>query len=133
MQTLRSLVCASVLAGATLFTAASFAAPPFVGPNVIWSRARWPEGDPFLTKQNEASIAVSSRNPRHLFGGANDYRLVPVEIAEELDEPEAWIQLYKSFDGGATWRSTPSAGVRSTSPRVTIPSEANRTPQGAEA
>ena len=30
-------------------------------------------------------------------GGSNDYRLVPVEIAEELDEPEAWLTLYKSL------------------------------------
>ncbi len=71
---------------------------------------KWPEGDPFLTKQNEPSIAVSSRNPRHLLAGSNDYRLVPVEIAEELDDPEAWVQIYKSIDGGATWRATPLGG-----------------------
>jgi hypothetical protein len=71
---------------------------------------KWPNGDPFLTKQNEPSIAVSSRNPRHLFAGSNDYRLVPVAIAEELDDPEAWVQIYKSIDGGATWRATPLGG-----------------------
>ena len=37
---------------------------------------RFPEGDRFLTKQNEVSLAVSSRNPRHLMAGSNDYRLV---------------------------------------------------------
>src|ERR1700750_1996214 len=86
-------------------------AQPAVGPNVnMVSGTRWPEGDPFLTKQNEPSIAVSSRNPRHMFGACNDYRLVPVETAEKLDEPEAWLQIYKSVDGGLTWRSTPLGG-----------------------
>src|SRR5262252_2085484 len=83
-------------------------AQPAVGPNVnMVTGTRWPEGDPFLTKQNEPSLAVSSRNPRHLMAGSNDYRLVPVEIAEELDDPEAWVQVYKSLDGGETWYSAP--------------------------
>src|SRR5581483_3454457 len=87
------------------------AAPPVVGPNVnMVSGTKFPEGDPFLTKQNEPSLAASSRNSRHLLAGSNDYRLVPVEIAEELDEPEAWITLYKSLDGGTTWRSVVLGG-----------------------
>jgi len=88
-----------------------FAAPPAVGPNVnMVTGTQWPEGDPFLTKQNEPSLAISSRNSRHLLAGANDYRLVPVGIAEALDDPEAWIQVYKSVDGGQSWRSTPLGG-----------------------
>ena len=87
------------------------AAPPSVGPNVnIVQGTKWPQGDPFLTKQNEESHAISSRNPRHLLAASNDYRLVPVEIAEQLDDPEAWVQVYKSIDGGATWRSAPIGG-----------------------
>lgn len=102
---------ASVLAGASLFATASLAAPPFVGPNVnMVQGTKWPSGDPFLTKQNEESHAISSRNPRHILAGSNDYRLVPVEIAEELDDPEAWVTIYKSIDGGATWRSTVVGG-----------------------
>src|SRR6476469_1467937 len=93
---------------------------PVAGPNVnMVSGTKWPQGDPFLTKQNEPSIAVSSRNPRHLLAGSNDYRLVPVAIAEQLDDPEAWIQVYKSVDGGESWFSTPLGGCPLTTPECT--------------
>jgi hypothetical protein len=94
-----------------LFASAVLIAGPVVGPNVnMVSGTKWPEGDPFLTKQNEPSLAVSSRNSRHLLAGSNDYRLVPVEVAEALDDPEAWLTIYKSVDGGASWRATPIGG-----------------------
>ena len=42
-------------------------------------------GDPYLQRQNEPSIVVSTRNPLHLLAGANDYRTVDIPIlAEEL-------------------------------------------------
>src|SRR5512136_2822606 len=72
-----------------------------------------PWGDPWLQRQNEPSIAVSSRNPLHLFAGANDYRTIdmpdlanqkvpglPVQIAAARD---AWLGIFKSFDGGQSW------------------------------
>jgi uncharacterized protein YjbI with pentapeptide repeats len=62
-------------------------------------------GDPFLQRQNEPSIAVSSRNPCHLLAGANDYRLVDVEDAAG-EVGDAWLGVFKSFDCGATWTST---------------------------
>ncbi len=62
-------------------------------------------GDPFLQRQNEPSIAVSSRNPCHLLAGANDYRAVDVEEAAG-EVGDAWLGVFKSFDCGATWRST---------------------------
>jgi hypothetical protein len=71
---------------------------------------KFPEGDPSLTKQNEESHAVSSRNARHLLGAANDYRQVPVLAAEGLRGGKAWVSLYKSVDGGESWRSTPLGG-----------------------
>ncbi len=62
-------------------------------------------GDPFLQRQNEPSIAVSSRNPCHLLAGANDYRGVDVEEAAG-EVGDAWLGVFKSFDCGATWTST---------------------------
>ena len=47
-------------------------------------------GDPFLQRQNEPSIAVSSRNPCHLLAGANDYRFVDVETAAG-EVGDAWL------------------------------------------
>ena len=62
-------------------------------------------GDPFLQRQNEPSIAVSSRNPCHLLAGANDYRAVDLEEAAG-ERGDAWLGVFKSFDCGATWTST---------------------------
>ena len=42
------------------------------------SGTQWPGGDPFLQRQNEPSIAVSSANSQHLLAGANDYRTVDI-------------------------------------------------------
>ena len=62
-------------------------------------------GDPFLQRQNEPSVAVSSRNPCHLLAGANDYRAVDIEEAAG-EVGDAWLGVFKSFDCGATWTST---------------------------
>ena len=76
------------------------------GPNVnMVSGTQWPTGDPFLQRQNEPSMAVSTRNPLHILAGANDYRTV--DLAQELTDEtgDAWLGLFKSFDGGLTWQS----------------------------
>jgi hypothetical protein len=62
-------------------------------------------GRSFLQRQNEPSLAVSSRNPCHLLAGANDYRAVDVEDAAG-EVGDAWLGVFKSFDCGATWTST---------------------------
>jgi hypothetical protein len=70
----------------------------------------WPGGDPFLQRQNEPSIAVSSANPQHLLAGANDYRTVdipmPVVPGGKQETADAWLGVFKSYDGGQTWKST---------------------------
>src|SRR5260370_18174011 len=84
---------------------------PVAGPSVnMVSGNTWPDGDPFLQRQNEPSIAVSTRNPTHLLAGANDYRTVDLSILLSSVNPDvqvvgdAWLGVFKSFDGGQTWR-----------------------------
>src|SRR5262252_9574162 len=80
------------------------------GQNVnMVSGKQWPNGDPFLQRQNEPSMAASTRNPLHLLAGANDYRTVDIPGIKDGDEEQngdAWLGLFKSFDGGQTWSST---------------------------
>src|SRR5467141_1314974 len=78
------------------------------GQNVnMVSGTNWTNGDPFLQRQNETSIAVSSRNSSHLLGGANDYRTVDLPGLLGIDERgDAWLGLFKSFDSGRRWQST---------------------------
>lgn len=67
----------------------------------------WPGGDPFLQRQNEPSIAASTRNPLHLLAGSNDYRTVDLPGLPDGEETgDAWVSVYKSFDGGSRWSST---------------------------
>jgi hypothetical protein len=92
--------------------AAFVAAPPVAaqvaGQNVnMVSGTKWPTGDPFLQRQNEPSMAVSTRNPLHILAGANDYRSVDLEtvLSGGAETGDAWLGLFKSFDGGYTWQS----------------------------
>ena len=72
-----------------------------------------PGGDPWLQRQNEPSVAVSTRNPLHLLAGANDYRTVDMAFSEGnlpgkaqgAMAGDAWVGVYKSFDGGESWAS----------------------------
>ena len=66
------------------------------------------DGDPFLQRQNEPSIAASTRNPLHLLGGSNDYRTVDLPFPADGDEEtgDAWLGLFKSMDGGQRWTSS---------------------------
>src|SRR5574338_1465512 len=87
----------------------SITAPlPVAGQNVnMVSGTGWPGGDPFLQRQNEPSAAVSSSNPLHLLAGANDYRTVDLpSVVVDKAAGDAWLGVFKSFDGGQTWQST---------------------------
>ena len=67
----------------------------------------WPDGDPFLQRQNEPSIAASTRNQLHLVAGSNDYRTVDLPgLPDDVETGDAWVSVYKSFDGGQRWSST---------------------------
>jgi hypothetical protein len=81
---------------------------PSAGANVnMVSGTDWTTGDPFLQRQNEPSSAVSTRNPLHLLAGANDYRTVDLPGLLGIEERgDAWLGIFKSFDGGQTWQST---------------------------
>src|SRR3954447_14052378 len=72
----------------------------------------FPGGDPYLQRQNESSMAVSTRNPQHLLAGANDYRSVDIPFPPdtqngiEKETGDAWLGVFTSLDGGQTWSST---------------------------
>ncbi len=71
------------------------------------SGTQWPNGDPFLQRQNEPSLAVSTRNPLHLLAGANDYRTVDLPgFTDGKVTGDAWLGIFKSRDGGLRWNST---------------------------
>ena len=96
--------------------------------NVI-SGQTWPDGDPFLQRQNEPSVAASTRNPLHLLGGSNDYRTVDIRRADwDADElGDAWLGLFKSTDGGQQWRSGLLGGYPQ-DPQCSAPTGTPRSP-----
>jgi uncharacterized protein YjbI with pentapeptide repeats len=104
----RALCAVLGLACAAAFLTAPPAAAQVAGQNVnMVSGTKWPTGDPFLQRQNEPSMAVSTRNPMHILAGANDYRSVDLEqvLSGGGETGDAWLGLFKSFDGGFTWQS----------------------------
>src|SRR5258708_1108519 len=109
---MRSFYCrGTLLAFLTIFLA-GFVVPTLhgqaAGPNVnMVSGTGWTNGDPFLQRQNEPSIAVSKRNSLNLVAGGTDYRGVDLPgLLGSAERGDAWLGLCKSFDGGQTWQST---------------------------
>src|SRR3954452_22621683 len=72
------------------------------------SGTQFPGGDPYLQRQNEPSMAASTRNPQHLFAGANDYRSVDIPITPDsaVEPGDPWMGVVGSLDGGQPWKST---------------------------
>src|SRR5579871_542851 len=94
-----------LLAGFLCTGLALFGQIPGHNVNMV-SGTSFPDGNPFLQRQNEPSLAVSSRNSLHLLAGANDYRAVDIPAVPGDETGDAWLGLFKSLDGGQTWKST---------------------------
>lgn len=89
-----------------VFSALAFSQVSGQSVNMV-SGTDWTTGDPFLERQNEPSITVSTRNNLHLLAGDNDYRTVDLPGLLGIEETgDAWLGVFKSFDGGLTWSST---------------------------
>ena len=80
---------------------------PAPGTNVNVIAGRSVTGDWTLQRQNEPTLACSSRNPRHCLAGANDYRTVDIPFPDDANRVtgDAWLGWYASSDGGLTWRT----------------------------
>lgn len=92
-----------------LVTLQLFSQGPVPGTNInMVSGTQFPGGDPYLQRQNEPSMAVSTRNPQHLLAGANDYRSVDIPFPPDsgMETGDAWLGVFTSIDGGQTWSST---------------------------
>jgi hypothetical protein len=64
-------------------------------------------GDPYLQRQNEPSMACSSRNPVNCLAAANDYRLVGTPgVQDGKVTGDAWLGVFWTHDEGQTWRSS---------------------------
>src|ERR1700757_459973 len=98
----RFCACAAIL----FFSSALLAQVAGQNINMV-SGTTCPAGDPFLQRQNEPSMAVSTRNSQHLLGGANDYRSVDIANPSAPNElGDAWVSVFTSTDGGDKWQST---------------------------
>ena len=77
------------------------------GANVNVISGTGPSGDWTLQRQNEPSMACSSRNPQNCIAGANDYRTVdiPFPTSGEKITGDAWLGWYSTKNGGLTWRT----------------------------
>ena len=77
------------------------------GANVNVISGTGADGDWTLQRQNEPSMACSSRNPRNCIAGANDYRTVdiPFPTIGEKITGDAWLGWYTTKDGGLRWRT----------------------------
>jgi hypothetical protein len=86
-------------------------------------------GDVSIQRQNEGSMACSSRNPQTCLAAGNDYRLINVPgVNDGKVTADAWLGIYWSRNGGQAWRSTLLPGWKTADPGFK-----DTTPEGAPA
>src|SRR5688500_9095977 len=86
-------------------------------------------GDVSIQRQNEGSMACSSRNPLTCLAAGNDYRLIDVPgVADGKVTADAWLGIYWSRNGGQSWRSTLLPGWKTANPQFK-----DSTPEGSPA
>jgi hypothetical protein len=82
-------------------------------------------GDVTIQRQNEGSMACSSRNPLTCLAAGNDYRLI--NLQDDADgaggkvTADAWLGIYWSRNGGQSWRSTLLPGWKTSKATDTRP------------
>src|SRR5262245_64622168 len=99
-RTNSSAQLAAALTIAGFLSAAIHLSAQIPGPNVnLVAGQGWPDGDVFLQRQNEPSIAVSTRNPYHLLAVANDYRSVDIPgLPSGKLAGDAWLGVFRSVN-----------------------------------
>jgi hypothetical protein len=107
---------------------------PVPGANVNVISGTGADGDWTLQRQNEPTIACSSRNPRHCLAGANDYRTVdiPFPSSGERITGDAWLGWYTTKDGGDTWRTRLLPGYPQDASAIGLVSPLRGYPAGAD-
>ena len=92
------------------------------------------DGDWTLQRQNEPTIACSSRNPQNCLAGANDYRTVdiPFPTIGEKITGDAWLGWYTTKDGGLTWRTRLLPGFPQDTSAAGLASPLKGYPAGAD-
>ena len=87
-------------------------------------------GDVSMQRQNELSMACSSRNPQTCLAAGNDYRLIGVSGENDGKvTADAWMGIFWSRNAGQSWRSSLLPGWKTSDPRIGNDS----TPEGAPA
>jgi hypothetical protein len=86
-------------------------------------------GDVTIQRQNEGSMACSSRNPQTCMAAGNDYRLVGLPgVNDGKVTADAWLGIFWSRNGGQAWRSTLLPGWKTDDANVK-----DESPEGAPA
>ncbi len=109
-ETIRRLTGGALLAlcvGLAIARAGAQQQAPSPSANVNVISGTGADGDWTLQRQNEPTMACSSRNPQNCLAGANDYRTVdiPFPTIGEKITGDAWLGWYTTKNGGLTWRT----------------------------